>query len=435
MTLRGSIQVVVMAGGKGSRMTDLTSSKSKCLLPVGGLPLLWYPLNMLQNEGFTEVIVVVQDSAKSEVSKIPERFSLSLKLDVVGIPGNEELGTADSLRKVADKLNGSDILIVSGDVILEKGIRGLVDKHRINRSALTAMLAVESADMKSVTVPGPKTKFKRDKDLIGLSGDSLCLFTAEADVEEEVSLSRKILRTHPKIIVHSDLLDAHVYLMQKWVADYVVAERNISTIKGELLPLMVKKQFGKVKPQEDSSCEKIKLVDFVPTSNKLLYEEDKSKRYSCYVHLLPPETLCTRVNSLPAYWVANALSVPVSVLGASSCVAGEQGQARAQVGAKASLSEVRLGNGAVVSDRTTLSRVSLGAGARVEEKVRISNSIVMDNVTIGQGCNIQDSIICDNSTLVTKVNMKNCIVGKGQTVEEGSLDNQLLLDKDRMMEV
>lgn len=45
-------QAVVLAGGKGSRMVDLTASKPKCLLPVGNLPLIWYPLQMLKKIGF-----------------------------------------------------------------------------------------------------------------------------------------------------------------------------------------------------------------------------------------------------------------------------------------------------------------------------------------------------------------------------------------------
>lgn len=45
-------QAVVMAAGGGSRMTDLTSSIPKPLLPVGNRPLLWYPLNLLERAGF-----------------------------------------------------------------------------------------------------------------------------------------------------------------------------------------------------------------------------------------------------------------------------------------------------------------------------------------------------------------------------------------------
>ena len=45
-------QVVVLAGGEGSRMNKLTSSKPKCLLPIGNYPMIWYPLNMLKSIGF-----------------------------------------------------------------------------------------------------------------------------------------------------------------------------------------------------------------------------------------------------------------------------------------------------------------------------------------------------------------------------------------------
>ena len=44
-----------------------------------------------------------------------------------------------------------------------------------------------------------------ERDLIGLAGDQLCLFTAEADVEEEVKISSKILRTMGRVTVHSDM--------------------------------------------------------------------------------------------------------------------------------------------------------------------------------------------------------------------------------------
>lgn len=45
-------QAVIMAGGRGSQMNDLTSSIPKPLLPVGHKPLIWYSVNMLENAGF-----------------------------------------------------------------------------------------------------------------------------------------------------------------------------------------------------------------------------------------------------------------------------------------------------------------------------------------------------------------------------------------------
>ena len=69
-------QAVILAAGQGSRMTDVTSSKAKCMLPIGGLPLIYYPLSMLWKIGFREVIVVALESIKQEVSGLATFFSL-----------------------------------------------------------------------------------------------------------------------------------------------------------------------------------------------------------------------------------------------------------------------------------------------------------------------------------------------------------------------
>lgn len=45
-------QAIIMAAGKGSRMTELTARRPKCLLPIGNLPMLWYPMNLLERSNF-----------------------------------------------------------------------------------------------------------------------------------------------------------------------------------------------------------------------------------------------------------------------------------------------------------------------------------------------------------------------------------------------
>lgn len=45
-------QVIVLAAGKGSRITELTARKPKCLLPIGNRPMLYYPLKKIEESGF-----------------------------------------------------------------------------------------------------------------------------------------------------------------------------------------------------------------------------------------------------------------------------------------------------------------------------------------------------------------------------------------------
>ena len=161
--------------------------------------------------------------------------------------------------------------------------------------------------MKTVTVPGDKkSKYKRERDLIGLSGDThLCLFTAEADVEEdEVRMGAKMMRSVGAFTVNTNLLDGHLYIMRRWVCDYIISDRNISTIKGELLPIIVKKQFSKPSSNKEETQEKRTIQNFVETGPKLSSSQDKML-YSCHAYIT--ESPCYRVNTMPAYWHCNSV--------------------------------------------------------------------------------------------------------------------------------
>ena len=45
-------QAIVLAGGRGTRMDELSSTIPKCLLPIGCKPMIYYPVRMLEQAGF-----------------------------------------------------------------------------------------------------------------------------------------------------------------------------------------------------------------------------------------------------------------------------------------------------------------------------------------------------------------------------------------------
>src|SRR6202034_2671007 len=54
MTLRG----VILAGGKGTRLGELTRITNKYLLPVGPYPMVYHPLKKLVGAGVHDVLLV-----------------------------------------------------------------------------------------------------------------------------------------------------------------------------------------------------------------------------------------------------------------------------------------------------------------------------------------------------------------------------------------
>lgn len=92
-------QAVLMAAGGGSRMTDLTASIPKPLLPVGNRPLLWYPLNLLERAGFEgeEGRGGVSCSHRCQLSASHPRHTLSCRCSSRQLPYRGLLSTPDQM--------------------------------------------------------------------------------------------------------------------------------------------------------------------------------------------------------------------------------------------------------------------------------------------------------------------------------------------------
>ena len=54
MTLRG----VILAGGKGTRLGELTKVTNKHLLPVGPIPMVYHPLKKMVGAGICDILLV-----------------------------------------------------------------------------------------------------------------------------------------------------------------------------------------------------------------------------------------------------------------------------------------------------------------------------------------------------------------------------------------
>ena len=115
-------------------------------MPVGGLPLLTYPLAMLKKIGFQEIMVVAPDAVRHEVSALAKQHAFldGLTLDVVTYESPEaedEAGTADAIRLVHSKITANRVMVVSGDLITDFAVHHLTDLHALHNASVTALYA------------------------------------------------------------------------------------------------------------------------------------------------------------------------------------------------------------------------------------------------------------------------------------------------------
>lgn len=53
----------------------------------------------------------------------------------------------------------------------------------------------------------------------------LCYLSSEADLEDFLIVKKAVLVDHPKITIYNNLVDAHFYIMEKWVCDFIALQR------------------------------------------------------------------------------------------------------------------------------------------------------------------------------------------------------------------
>lgn len=108
------MKAIILIAGKGGRLGTLTDDRPKCLVEVGGRPILDYQLDALRMAGVTELVLVVgylQEAIRNHVSAYPE-FSVTFI-------ENSEYATTNtvySLWMARHEMSG-DFLYFNGDVL------------------------------------------------------------------------------------------------------------------------------------------------------------------------------------------------------------------------------------------------------------------------------------------------------------------------------
>jgi dTDP-glucose pyrophosphorylase len=129
--------MVIMAGGRGTRLGEHTQDCPKPLLPVGGKPMLEHIIERAKSEGFKEFVLAIHYLGHM----IEDYFGdgRKLNINIQYLREKSPLGTAGALGLFLDRPTDA-FLVTNGDVLTDIRYSEILDFHI--RHCATATMAV-----------------------------------------------------------------------------------------------------------------------------------------------------------------------------------------------------------------------------------------------------------------------------------------------------
>lgn len=121
------MKVVIMAGGKGTRIAQLNPDYPKPMIAICGKPVLQRQIECLREQGCLDVTIVVGYMGEVIAKYFGDGSAFGISINY--IEEIEPLGTAGALYYLKDKID-SDFLLLNGDIVFNIDIDRFYMRHR-----------------------------------------------------------------------------------------------------------------------------------------------------------------------------------------------------------------------------------------------------------------------------------------------------------------
>lgn len=129
------MKTIIMAGGKGTRISSVASDIPKPMIKIGGKPVLEHEIECLREQGFTDIIITVSHLGHIIMDYFGDGSKFGVHIEYFD-EGTTPLGNAGALFKLKDRLTG-DFLLLNADAIFDVDFNRFVNYHKAKGGLVT----------------------------------------------------------------------------------------------------------------------------------------------------------------------------------------------------------------------------------------------------------------------------------------------------------
>lgn len=202
------MKVVIIAGGKGTRIASVSNDIPKAMIPILDKPVLEYQIIMAKRYGFSEFIIIIGHLGEQIENYFGDgsRWGVCISYYKEDIP----LGTAGALVYLKNELR-EDFFVFYGDTVMDIDMKAMLEFHKIHQADVTLFLHPNDHPY--------------DSDIVQLDSDHrVCYFHN---------------KPHPNGFVSKNMVNAALFIMSPIVLEYI--EKGVkSHIEKDIFPRCLK---------------------------------------------------------------------------------------------------------------------------------------------------------------------------------------------------
>ncbi len=131
------MKVVIMAGGKGTRISSINSEVAKPMIRINDKPILEYQVDFFKKNNIKDFIMVVGYLKESIMDYFKDGKEFEININY--IIEKEPLGTAGSFYYLKKYIKNEDFVLVNGDIIFDIDLNKAVNFHVKHKADVTLL--------------------------------------------------------------------------------------------------------------------------------------------------------------------------------------------------------------------------------------------------------------------------------------------------------
>ncbi|OLN95236.1 Translation initiation factor eIF-2B subunit gamma [Colletotrichum chlorophyti] len=500
------LQALVLCG-PGSSFPTFTSNPDenpKALLPIANRPMVWYPIDFCYRMGITYITLICPSSAEEAITTAlntnPFLTALPLPRPDILAPKNldQTTGTAEILRLPELKATvTSDFVVLPCDLICEIAGEKLLQAWMVKGASISDLLGTSKfPDSNSNSFSGGLGVWYETKTATPVKGEetdfiaitpstptpiappkgsllphlSNLVYSMPTDSLKDLAEERKglpirhgLMRSHPRIRMLTTHRDAHLYILPRWIMDFVDKNERLENIGEDVIGWWAKAgwqtglaeklhlnevlhkddadddesvQDSTGSPQDDDPEElrPNKSIEDGRTSNTSDPGSNANSQGAdftvppilAYVH--PSQTDAPMIRRVDTAQLLLNVSLQLAKLPSVE----ETGSDAASPFAHAR--KVAYPEG--VKPRTTITKADslVAENVTVEEKVAIKESVVGANCQLNEGAKLSQCLLMEGAVVGKNCKLTRCILGKRCVIGDGSVLTNVEVQENLLVE-